>query len=208
MKLSEKAIKKVEEANKCLPKYCMVQGIPGPTGPQGITGPIGPTGPQGEIGPSSTSIFSGMYSTIGYPIRISSIDSEYGIIFNMQSLTRGDFGFEPGSINLASNEIIPGQLIIQTPGIYEVYFGLSNLTTTVPGDFEFQITRNDGNINRGVARITMAPNTQYSISRLVITQLNVGDVIGLEVKTFVTSNGLLSLSGNHVEMLVIKISDS
>lgn len=207
MKLSEKAIKKVEEASKCFPKYCMVQGTPGPTGPQGITGPTGPTGPQGETGLSSTSDFSGMYSTIGYPIRISSIDSDYGIIFNMQSLTRGSFGFEPGSIDLSSNVIVPGRLIIQTPGIYEVYFGLSNLSTTVSGDFEFHISINDGNINRGVARITMEPGTRYTVSRMVITQLNVGDVIGLEVKTFVSSNGLLNLSGNHVEMLIIKLSD-
>lgn len=204
MDLSAKAIKKVEEARKCLPQYCMVYG---PTGATGPAGPVGPTGPQGEIGPAMDLMFSGMYSNIGYPIRISSGNSNYGIVFNHQSLTNGEFGFEAGSIDLANNEIIPGHLIIEISGIYEIYFGLSNMTTSTSGEYEFRITINDGNINRGVSRITMNPFEQYSVSRKVIAQLNAGDVLGLEVNLFVNSSGILNFSGNHVEMLVIKLSD-
>lgn len=204
MNLSEKAIKKVQEANQCLPRYCVVQGprgLQGPTGPQGIPGPTGPDGA------SFSPIFSGMNSTIGYPLRITSTPQDYGIIFNNQSLTKGDFDFQAGGITLSPYEVTPGKLIIKNAGIYEIYFALSNLTTEVSGEFDFLMTLNDGGINNGVARITMRPNEEYTISRKVITQLNTNDVVGLAVRPFVSSNGLLHFSGGQVEMLVIKLSD-
>lgn len=196
----EKKSANIAGNNKFCPKYCFIQGA---TGPQGIQGPTGPQGLPGEF----TSEFSGMYSNIGYPIRITSTPQDYGIIFNNQSLTKGNFRFEPGSINLENFEIVPGRLIIENPGIYMVYIGISNITTDVQGEYEFQITNNAIPINRGVARITMSPSEQYTISRQVIVRLNSNDILGATVRPFVRTTGLLHLSGNQVELLAIKLSD-
>lgn len=212
MECHENKITNIARNNKLCPRYCVVQGI---IGPQGIQGPTGPQGNQGERGPMGpqglpgevTSEFSGMYSSIGYPIRITPTPQDYGIIFNNQSLTKGNFQFEAGSINLEDFEIIPGRLIIQEPGIYLIYMGISNITTNVKGEYEFEITNNASPINRGIARITMSPSEQYTVSRQVIVRLNSNDVLGVAVRPFVQTTGLLSLSGNQVEMLVIKLSD-
>lgn len=208
----ENKITNIARNGKVCPSCCVVQGIigpqgiQGPTGPQGIQGEMGPTGPQGLPG-EVNSEFSGMYSSIGYPIRITPTPQDYGIIFNNQSLTKGNFQFEEGSINLENFEITPGRLIIQEPGIYLVYMGISNITTDVKGEYEFQITNNASFINRGIARITMSPSEQYTISRQVIVRLNSNDALGVAVRPFVQTAGLLSLSGNYVEMLVIKLSN-
>lgn len=200
MECHENEITNIARNDKFYPKYCIIQGT---AGPQGIQGPTGPQGLPGEI----ISEFSGMYSSIGYPIRITPTPQDYSIIFNNQSLTKGNFQFESGSINLENFEIIPGRLIIQNPGIYMVYIGISNITTDVQGEYEFRITNNANLINRGIARITMSPSEQYTISRQVIVRLNSNDTLGVAIRPFVQTTGLLHLSGNQVELLAIKLSD-
>lgn len=49
----EKALKKIEEDQKCIPKFCCCPSLVGPPGSQGPQGEPGPQGPQGEPGPVS-----------------------------------------------------------------------------------------------------------------------------------------------------------
>lgn len=208
MNAYEKAVQKVKEAEKRYPKYCIIQG---PRGPKGVTGPTGTTGPQGEKGEKGDSniiSFSGMYSTIGYPILVDDTESDYGLIFNEQSLTNGDFTFNPGDISLDPFEITPGTIEINEPGIYELYLGIDNLSTTIDGEYDFRIIRNGNLVNHtSSVRISMHPNELYHVSRAVISELNENDIISVDVRVFVNNDGQLLLSGGHVELLLKKIGN-
>jgi hypothetical protein len=154
-------------------------GSPGATGFPGATGSQGPTGAQGPTGPiaSGSNVAATYYSLVTQNISNSS-----PTIFSFPQI-----GYELGITKNAGNT----QMIIQTTGVYEVWYSIQ-LHSTVSQDVYTYIwlVKNGSELADTNGRIQTKSNTSDSLPIVpYILNLNVGDTISFASQTNAANSG-------------------
>jgi hypothetical protein len=171
------------------------QGIQGPTGEQGATGLQGPTG-FGMTGPAgipgaigqSTNVAATYYSMVTQPIS-NETNTPTVLQFEVTGL---EFGIHRSIGNT--------QMVIETAGIYEVWYSIQLHSVASQDIFTYIWLRINGNdVADTNGRIETKSNTSDSLPIVpYILNLNAGDTISFVTQTNAQSNGdieALSIGG-------------
>ena len=186
-----------------VPGPCGPQGPRGFSGPQGCPGPQGIPGPMGPPGPAAAAVFSGMYTVTGYPIVTTQTEVWQPALFDRQSVTRGSFTFEPGTVTHNPYAVTPGTLVIGESGVYSLYYVFANVSTTAESQYDTGITVNGSVLPNSTAHMTMSPNALYNMTRTTTAELSAGD--RLQVAVWSSAPGQFIIGGNTSELLVFRI---
>jgi len=147
-------------------------GSTGPTGPQGIEGSTGYTGPQGAIG-QATNVAASYYSMESQTINIS---TEIPTVFQFER-TSVEIGIHKNAGNT--------QMVVETTGIYEVWYSLQLHSTVSQDVFTYIWLRINGiDVPDSNGRVETKSNTSDSLPIVpYILNLNAGDTVSFVAQT-------------------------